>query len=280
MEHSFVKMHGLGNDFVIFDARKVPLTLNADQAAMIANRRRGVGCDQILVIESSANADIGVVILNSDGSEAAACGNGSRCVADLVMRQTGQQSLTMDTKGGVIRAWREDGLVTIDMGPARLDWQEIPLNAPADTAEVDLGLADLPPAVCVNMGNPHAVYFVDDAEEIDLPSIGPEAEHHPAFPDRANIEFVSPLGENRLRMRVWERGVGITQACGTGACAAAVAAARTGRTGRAVEVVLDGGTLSITWQEDGPKAGHVFMRGPTAETFRGRMILTDDGIGS
>jgi len=280
MERSFVKMHGLGNDFVIFDARDEPLTLNTDQTAMIADRRLGVGCDQILVIRESDMADIGLVILNSDGSEAAACGNGSRCVADLVMRQTGAQELTMDTKGGVIRAWREEDLVTIDMGPARLEWQDIPLREPGDTACVDLGLEGLPPAVCVNMGNPHAVHFVDDAEKIDLPAIGPVAEHHRLFPDRANIEIVSGLGENRLRMRVWERGVGITRACGTGACAVAVAAALTGRTGHDVEVVLDGGSLGITWQEDGPRAGHVFMRGPTAKVFEGRMILSEKRIGS
>jgi len=277
MEHSFVKMHGLGNDFVIFDARKLPLTLSADQAEMVSDRRLGVGCDQILIIHHSDDADIKVVILNSDGSEAAACGNGSRCVADLVMRQTGQQSLTMDTKGGLIRAWREGELITIDMGPARLDWQYIPLAAPTDTARVDLGLDGIPPAVCVNMGNPHAVHFVEDAEKIDLHLIGPKAENHPVFPDRANIEFASPLGDNRLRMRVWERGVGITRACGTGACAVAVAAAKTGRASHEVEVVLDGGSLTITWQADGPDAGHVFMRGPTAYVFTGQIVLAGKG---
>jgi len=280
MEHSFVKMHGLGNDFVIFDARSEPLTLTPDQAAMVADRRLGVGCDQILIIRASEDADIRMDILNSDGSEASACGNGSRCVADLVMQQTGQQNLTMDTKGGVIRAWKEDGLVTIDMGPARLNWQDIPLAGPVDTSEVDLGLEDVPPAVCVNMGNPHAVHFVDDAEQIDLHLIGPKAEHHKLFPDRANIEFASSLGGDRIRMRVWERGVGVTRACGTGACAVAVAAAQTGRTGHEVEVVLDGGSLHIAWQKDGPYAGHVFMRGPTAHVFTGRMILTGTGAGS
>jgi len=280
MERAFVKMHGLGNDFVIFDARDEPLALNQAQASAIANRRLGVGCDQILVITTSPRADIGVRILNSDGSEASACGNGSRCLAELVMQDSGASSLTMDTKGGLIRAWKDDGLVTVDMGPARLDWQAIPLAEEMDTAGVDLGLDGLTLAVCVNMGNPHAVHFVADAEKINLEQLGPRAEHHRLFPDRANIEVVSLLGPDRLRMRVWERGVGITRACGTGACAVAVAAARTGRTDRRVEVVLDGGSLDIDWKADGPAAGHVFMRGPTARVFSGWMQLNPGGIGA
>jgi diaminopimelate epimerase len=274
MELQFVKMNGIGNDFVVLDARDHPISLSPDQARYIADRHFGIGCDQILMITPSDQADITMVILNSDGSEAAACGNGGRCVADLVMDQTGQDCLTMETRGGVIVAKRDGDNIAIDMGMARLDWQDIPLAEEKDTAALDLGYEGLPPAIAVNVGNPHAVHIVDDAEEMDIAEIGPQLEHHPIFPDRANIEFISLLSRDTIRMRVWERGSGITIACGTGACAATVAAARAGLTGRKVNVHLDGGVLNIEWRED----NGVTMAGPSSYVFDGVIDLS--GIGS
>ena len=276
MQIEFIKMQGIGNDFVVLDVRPggsaAGLDLTKDQARHIADRHFGIGCDQILIIAPSSVADITMHIMNSDGSMAAACGNGSRCVADLIMAETGADSISMETKGGVINACRQGDLVSIDMGPAKGDWADIPLANAMDTMAIDLGQDDLPPAIAVNMGNPHAVHIVDDAEAIDLATIGPVLEHHPIFPDRANIEFISLIAENHIRMRVWERGSGITIACGTGACAAAVAAARKGVTGRQVKVQLDGGTLDIDWQDN----GHVVMTGPSEISFHGVISLDQD----
>jgi diaminopimelate epimerase len=278
MELDFVKMHGIGNDFVVLDARPgggaAGLVLSQDQARHLADRHFGIGCDQFLIIASAdvPEADITMLILNSDGSEAKACGNGSRCVADLVMAETDADELAISTKGGLIHARRVGDDVSIDMGIVKLDWADIPLAQAMDTMAVDLGRPNLPPAITVNMGNPHAVHIVDDAEAIDLAAIGPILEHHEFFPERANIEFISRLDQDVIRMRVWERGSGITIACGTGACASAVAAARAGLTGRQVEVVLDGGRLSIDWRED----GHVIMTGPSTISFYGRIDLDDD----
>lgn len=276
MQLDFVKMQGIGNDFVVLDARPggsaAGLSLTANEARHISDRHFGIGCDQILIIAPSQNADITMQILNSDGSKANACGNGSRCVADLVMAETDAEQISMETDGGIIHAHRDGDLIAIDMGDAKIDWQEIPLASAMDTISIDLGHQNLPPAIGVNMGNPHAVHIVEDAEAIDLAAIGPLLEHHPIFPDRANIEFISKIEKNVIRMRVWERGAGITIACGTGACAAAVAAARAGLTDRQVKVVLDGGTLFIHWRDD----GHVIMTGPSATSFFGQIHLDQD----
>ena len=278
MELQFVKMNGIGNDFVVLDARGQSLDLTPDQARYIADRNFGIGCDQILIIAPSDHADITMHILNSDGSIAGACGNGSRCVADLVMGQLDQPRLSMETRGGIIIAERHGDQISIDMGPAKLDWQDIPLAKEHDTSGFDLGLAGVPKTIAVNMGNPHAVHIVDDAEAIDLAQIGPQLEHHPIFPDRANIEFISLRAPDEIRMRVWERGAGITIACGTGACASAVAAARTGLTGRKVKVHLDGGILDIEWRDD----GGVTMTGPSSYVFDGVIDLSKapSGFGS
>ena len=281
MQVEFVKMQGIGNDFVVLDARPggsaAGLDLTPAQARHIADRHFGIGCDQILIIAPSQDADITMHIMNSDGSMAAACGNGSRCVADLVMAETGADTLSMDTKGGIINAWRHHDqalgqLVSIDMGAAKCDWAAIPLAHAMDTMAIDLGQDHLPPAIGVNMGNPHAVHIVDDAEAIDLAGLGPVLEHHPLFPDRANIEFISLMAKDHIRMRVWERGSGITIACGTGACASAVAAARAGLTGRQVKVQLDGGVLAIDWQDN----GHIMMTGPSETSFHGVITLDQD----
>lgn len=278
----FVKMHGLGNDFVVIDARERPFPLDAARARAIADRRTGVGCDQLLILERPAAktgagpaanglADVVMRIRNADGGEVEACGNGARCIADYVMRETGRDHVVIETVVGLLDAERapsaRDGTprVTVDMGPARLDWRDIPLSAAHDTARLDLRLGPLRDPVAVSMGNPHAVFFVEDAGKIDLASLGPVLEHHELFPERANIEVAQILSPTRIRMRVWERGVGITQACGTGACATLVAAARRGLTGRKGTVVLDGGELDIEWLAD----GHVLMTGPVAVSFTG-----------
>lgn len=267
----FLKMHGLGNDFVVIDARERPLKLSETQARLIADRRLGVGCDQLLIIEKPKNpklADVFMRILNPDASEAGACGNGTRCVADLLMREGGRNHLVIETIAGLLDAERASGnRVTVDMGPARLDWRDVPLKEACDTLHIPLTLGPLSDPVGTNMGNPHATFFVADAEKIDLASLGPVLERHAMFPERANIGIVQVLSPEKLRFRVWERGAGITMACGSGACAALVAASRRGLTGRKASVVLDGGELEIEWAKD----GHVMMTGPVAISFTGTL---------
>ncbi|TWB21406.1 diaminopimelate epimerase [Nitrospirillum amazonense] len=275
MARRFLKMHGLGNDFVVLDARHTPLYLTGAQARVLADRRFGVGCDQIIILEppQSAGADVFMRILNPDGSESGACGNATRCVASLVAAEgAGRDQLTVETISGLLPAIRHaDGTVTVDMGPARLDWRQIPLAEPADTLSLDVAAGPLSSPCAVNMGNPHAVFFVDDAEAVDLTTWGPQLEHHTAFPERANIEVATVVAPGRVRMRVWERGAGITLACGSGACATLVAAARRGLTGRKAEIVMAGGALIIEWRED----GHVLMTGPVATAFSGEL---DDSL--
>ncbi|MEQ8966281.1 MAG: diaminopimelate epimerase [Azospirillaceae bacterium] len=281
MSRSFLKMHGLGNDFVVLDARSAPLALSAEAARRIADRRTGVGCDQLVVIEPAPDAarsdagpaagpiDARLRLFNADGGEVGACGNATRCVARLVMDETGRDTASFLTAAGRLDCRGEpDGSVTADMGPARLDWAEIPVRAACDTLHMPVGAGALADPVGVSMGNPHAVFFVDDVEAMPLAELGPVLEHDPFFPERANIGVARRLGPDRLRLRVWERGAGITRACGTGACAAAVAAARRGLTGRAVTVELDGGALTIRWRESD---GHVLMTGPTALSFIGTL---------
>ncbi|MBT3908738.1 MAG: diaminopimelate epimerase [Rhodospirillaceae bacterium] len=267
---AFTKMHGLGNDFVIVDGRDGDLAIGGTQARAIGNRRRGVGFDQLLILEPAkdAAADLFMRILNPDGSEAEACGNGTRCVAARVMDELGRDTLNIETVAGVLATTTgADGLVTVDMGPANLEWRQIPLAVEADTLHLDIENGPLRDPVAVNIGNPHMVFFVDDADAIDVAGLGPALESHPLYPERTNVEICSLSGPDQLRMRVWERGAGITQACGSGACAAGVAAARRGLTGRRVEIVLDGGPLSIEWRED----GRVLMTGPVATSFEGTL---------
>jgi diaminopimelate epimerase len=266
----FTKMHGLGNDFVVVDGRTRPAALTPAQYRAVGDRRRGVGYDQFLTILPPKNGGVAyMAIHNPDGSEAQACGNGTRCVASLLMRETGRREIALETVAGrLICTDAGDGRVTVDMGPARLNWDEIPLAAAVDTLSFTVpGAEAFGPATAVNMGNPHAVFFVPDAEAVDLTGVGPGIEHNPLFPERANIEFATVLAPDRLRMRVWERGAGITQACGSGACATLVAAARRGLTERRATVVLDGGALEIFWRED----GHVEMTGPVATSFAGTL---------
>jgi diaminopimelate epimerase len=268
----FTKMHGLGNDFVVFDARDNALPLSAEQIRALADRHTGIGCDQLIVVERGRAklADAFMRIHNADGGEVSACGNATRCVADMVMRERGVDHAVIETGAGLLDAERASGgRVRVDMGPARLDWRDIPVKEACDTAHLPLALGPLSDPVGVNMGNPHAVFFVPDATAIDLARLGPQLEHHALFPERANIGIVAALSRERLRMRVWERGAGITLACGSGACAALVAAARRGLTGRHGFVVLDGGELEIEWLND----EHVAMTGPIATSFTGAVPI-------
>jgi diaminopimelate epimerase len=264
---TFRKMHGLGNDFVVLDGRAQAVEISGHAAKAIADRRTGVGCDQLLIIEPARNGgDAFMAIRNSDGGLVESCGNGSRCVARVLMDETGKDTVTLETLAGPVIATRaKDGLVSIDMGPARDAWQQIPMSAETDTLHVPIIVGPLADAVAVNVGNPHAVFFVADAAAIDLATVGPKIEHHTLFPQRTNVEAVEVLNRNHIRMRVWERGSGITQACGTGACASAVAAIRRGLTDHKVTVSLEGGDLDIEWRDD----GHVIMTGPVAESFTG-----------
>jgi len=266
----FLKMHGLGNDFVVIDARRQSVELDGERTRRIADRRRGVGCDQLILIEParSLGTDVFMRIRNADGGEVEACGNAARCVADLLLKESGSRHVVIETGAGLLDAEAAgDGLVSVDMGPARLDWREIPLAKPMDTLHMDLSLYGLRDPVGVNVGNPHAVFFVPDAETVDLASLGRTLEHHPLFPERANIEVATVLSPKRIRMRVWERGVGITRACGTGACATLVAAVRRKLTGRRAEVVVDGGSLDIEWLGN----NHLRMTGPVAVSFSGQL---------
>jgi diaminopimelate epimerase len=270
----FLKMHGLGNDFVVVDSRTQKFALDADRVRAIADRHKGVGFDQLVVLEPAPDksADVFFRFLNSDGSEAGACGNGTRCVADLVMREKNSADLTIQTRAGLLRSRRDaGGTVSVDMGPARIDWRDIPLAQACDTLHVPLAVGALADPVATSMGNPHATFFVPDAAAIDLAALGPQLENHAIFPERANIGVAQILDPATLRLRVWERGAGITLACGSGACAATVAAVRRGLlAGRRARVIVDGsegdaGALEIEWRAD----GHVLMAGPVALSFSG-----------
>jgi diaminopimelate epimerase len=267
---SFLKMHGAGNDFVVLDGRARPWQVDSTAARRIADRRTGIGCDQVIIVgpPRQPGADAFMSILNADGSEVSACGNATRCVAWLLMDESQNDHVVVETKAGLLAATKEgDGLITVDMGPALLDWQDIPLASAMDSLHLPLELGPLSDPVGVGMGNPHAVFFVEDAETIDLAALGPILEHHALFPERCNIDLVQIRSPSDLRMRVWERGAGITLACGTGACASLVAAARRGFCGRRADVQLDGGVLSIFWRDD----NHVLMTGPVALAFAGTL---------
>lgn len=257
---SFEKMHGLGNDFVVIDARTRPDGLSEALVKAIADRHRGVGFDQLAVI-TQGKADAHLVFYNSDGSTSAACGNATRCIARKLMDETGRDSLTITTERGTLFAKDAgDGLTSINMGQPQLNWDEVPLAKEMDTLELPIDGAP----TATGMGNPHCTFFVDDAEAVDLERLGAEIEHHPLYPERTNVQFASVIGTDHLRMRVWERGVGVTLASGSSSCATAVASARRGLTGRKVQIELDGGTIWIEWADDG-----VWMTGPTMTVFQG-----------
>jgi diaminopimelate epimerase len=271
----FRKMNGLGNDFVVLDARSRALGLGSDVVRAIADRKEGIGCDQIIALEPSRKADVFMRIWNADGGEVGACGNAARCVAALVAAERGEPKVSIETESAVLGATiNGDGTATVDMGSPRFAWDEIPLSEPFhDTRRIELqvGPIDAPvlhtPSV-VNVGNPHCLFFVDDVAAHDLARFGSMLEHHPLFPERANISLVQVTGPDALKVRTWERGAGLTRACGTAACAAAVAAARLELVGRKVRVSLPGGDLNIEWRECD---GHILMTGPYALDFEGTL---------
>ncbi len=258
-------MHGLGNDFVVIDARVEPFAVSATLARAIADRRTGIGCDQLILIEPSAVADVRMRIFNRDGGEVGACGNAARCVASLV-----GGAPAIETGGGMIRADAHDGGVRVDMGMPRFGWDEVPLAYPLDTAALPLGWDGVAPVrapIALNVGNPHLVLFVDDADAVDLAAVGPAIEQDSVFPERVNVGIATVETRDRIRLRVWERGAGATRACGTGACAAAVAAIRAGLADEEVCVRLPGGALTIGWTP----GGTIAMTGPATLVFDGEL---------
>jgi diaminopimelate epimerase len=272
----FVKMHGLGNDFVVIDARRYEVALDPTKARAIADRRTGIGCDQLIVLERPRDpaADVFMRIRNADGGEVAACGNATRCVAALVLGEVTNAHVVIETEAGLLDARPASaGRIAVDMGDAKFGWPDIPLAREVDTLHVPLALGPLADPACTSMGNPHATFFVPGIDAVDLAALGPVLEHDPLFPERANIGIAEIRSPEKMRLRVWERGAGITLACGTGACAAVVAANRRGLTGRQVEVTVDGGRLEIEWLPN----GHVLMTGPAATSFHGTFDL--DALG-
>ena len=272
---NFLKMHGLGNDFAVFDGRSNGLTPSQNFLRAVADRKRGIGCDQIIVMLSpeSPEADVHMAIYNMDGNQVQACGNATRCVAGLMFEECGRNNCVIETTAGLLKAWGEpSGLIAVDIGEPRLGWQEIPMAREVDTLTAPVASGGLFAPCCVNVGNPHAVFFVPDVGAVALSEVGPHLENDPMFPERCNIEIAQILAPDRIRMRVWERGSGITEACGTGACATLVAAVRRGLSARRATIVLDGGELVIEWRDD----NHVIMIGPDSLSFSGE-ISSDFG---
>ena len=267
MARPYLKMNGLGNDFVVVEARSAAFEPTEAEVRRIADRTAGIGCDQLVSIERSARADARVRFWNADGGEVGACGNGARCAAWLLMKASGRGTATLEVGERVLHASRAgERAVTVDMGAPGLDWPDIPLEEAMDTRGIELeygprGAPVLHTPGAVSMGNPHAVFFVADAEGAPVREAGSLLERHPLFPEGANIGFCEVRGRDRVRLRVWERGAGETAACGTGACAAAVAAHRRGLTDRRVEVLMNGGPLTVHWRE---ADGHVLLTGPVA----------------
>ncbi len=268
MRVDFIKMHGLGNDFVVLDARarSLPGAMTPRIAAALADRNTGIGCDQLIVLEPAAGADFAMRIFNHDGGEVEACGNATRAVGLLVGGKA-----RIATAGGLLETHCGPGGIAVDMGEPRLDWEAIPLAYAMDTLSMPVGWDELDNPVAVNVGNPHVVFFVPDCDAVPLDRLGPEIERDPLFPARVNVNVATVLDRARIRLRVWERGAGLTRACGTGACATAVAAMRRKLVDRAVEVQLPGGPLTISWGED----NRITMTGPATESFRGSFLWED-----
>jgi diaminopimelate epimerase len=276
MSRPFLKMNGLGNDFIVVDARTSAFAPSPDQIRAWGDRAHGIGFDQLIAIEASGDNDAFMRVWNSDGGTVETCGNALRCVAWILGRHAADKVLSIDTLGGqtrakVLKADEKTGVAAVDMGRPRLDWHDIPLSEEFNTAKLELkiGPYDAPlyhTPCAVNMGNPHCVFFVEDVATVDVKAAGSLIEHHPLFPQATNVEFVQVIDKQTLRMRVWERGAGITKACGTGACATLVAAARRGLSARKATVIMDGGPLEIEWREDND---HVIMTGPVEVEYQG-----------
>ncbi len=274
MRVPFMKMHGTGNDFVVLDRRSGDPAVTPALVSALADRRRGIGCDQLIVLAAGERgADATMLIRNADGSAAGACGNAARCIASLLARESGRSSITLHTVAGLLDcACLPDGRVRVDMGPPRLGWRDVPLAHAMDTLHLDL----LGTPAALSMGNPHVTFFVADLARTDVTGRGAQVENDPLFPDRVNVGFAQLVGPARLRLRVWERGAGLTMSCGSGACAALVNAHRRGLLPREAEIVTDGGTLTVAWHQGTRAAeeGHVLMTGPVAMAFRGEIDLS------
>jgi diaminopimelate epimerase len=263
----FHKMHGLGNDFVIIDAREQEMQLSGAQAAAIADRHSGIGCDQLIILRPSSKAEVRMQIFNADGSEVEACGNASRCVAKLIGDET-----RIETDGGIIIGNATADGAIVDMGKPRFEWQSIPLAYAMDTLNMPVGWEDLQNPAAVNVGNPHVIFFVDDSAVVELDRLGPMIEVDPLFPEKVNVN-IAHIKDGIVHLRVWERGVGLTRACGTGACATAVAAIKRGLANSPVQVELPGGSLVICWQD----GENIQMQGPTTYVFAGEADWTQFG---
>ena len=256
----FHKMHGLGNDFVVIDARVHAVEMTKARAHAIADRHMGIGCDQLILLEPSKIADVKMRIFNADGSEVEACGNATRCVALLM-----EKPARIETIGGILETVPQEQSATVLLNPPALDWEFIPLAMPMDTSDMPVGWEELERPMAVNVGNPHAVFFVDDCDAVELERLGPVIENDPLFPERINVNVATVVAANHVKLHVWERGVGLTKACGTGACATAVAAIRSGRAKSPLTVSLPGGDLTISWADGGP----IEMSGPATHVFTG-----------
>ncbi len=274
MSVSFKKMNGLGNDFVVLDARTKAIPMSGAIAASIADRNIGVGCDQVIIMEKAPGpADVFMRIYNQDGGEVAACGNATRCVARVLMDEKGCSAVTILTNAGLMAGTRARDSITIDMGAPKFGWQEIPLTERMDTRLLDIriGPIDAPVLIgpsAVNVGNPHCIFFVEDVARYALDKFGPLIENHPLFPEQANVSLAEITAPGAIRLRVWERGVGLTKACGTAACAVVPAAVRKGLSPRKAIVTLNGGPLEIEWAEHND---HIYMTGPTTLDYEGTL---------
>lgn len=268
MKTRFEKMHGLGNDFVVIDARQMPVEMTAPRAHAIADRKTGIGCDQLILLEHSDVADVKMRIFNADGGEVEACGNATRCVALLM-----DGPADIETVAGILHTEPGDTSATVTLNPPAFEWELIPLAMPMDTRDMPVAWDMLERPMTANVGNPHVIFFVEDCDAVDLERLGPEIEHDPLFPERVNVNVATITGPNAIRLRVWERGVGETRACGTGACATAVSAIRAGRVASPVTVSLPGGDLIIEWAE----GESIRMNGPATHVFTGEADWNDFG---
>lgn len=268
MKTQFHKMHGLGNDFVVIDARDTPVEMSPARAHAIADRRTGIGFDQLILLEPSTIADVKMRIFNADGGEVEACGNAARCIALLMGGPA-----DIETMAGILHTEPGDASATVNLTPPAFDWELIPLAMPMDTRDMPVGWEELERPSAVNVGNPHVIFFVLDCDAVELERLGSIIENDPLFPQRINVNVATITGSNRLKLRVWERGVGLTRACGTGACATAVAAIRAGKVSSPVTVSLPGGDLIINWS-DGES---ILMSGPATHVFSGTADWNDFG---
>ncbi len=265
----FIKMHGLGNDFVIFDHRNgTHAYFTEDQIRLISDRRLGVGCNQFIVMEHSTGADFFMRIYNSDGSVSEACGNATRCVADRYMKEQGTDQCIIDTLAGHVHCWKHDDFIAVDMGAPRYKWHEIPLSHETDTLSLPIEVDNIKNPVAVSMGNPHCVCFVKDLNIVDTNKTGQKLENYDLFPNKTNVQFAKIIDKNNIRIKIWERGAGYTMASGSSSCAVLTAAVRRGLTDRKANIIMDGGTLTIEWKKD---TNHIHMIGPVAYVFEGNL---------